>query len=202
MDYKDIFIKSNKEFEKIRNILNHIFFFDNLLPDQVFHNDYNNFLFKEFDFTMSEDFWNEIKHLANKTNDDFIIMAVLNPNPKSYYYKEFGYYNWAMLDVNISPSQYLDILNICPKDSPADSIFSNSFTIVFASPSMKWAIWAEREEGVCVVAFNSKISYNSLISTLKGWRPFDNIVIDWIGINYKNFTLPSKIKDKLLKNYK
>lgn len=196
------FIDSIDEFESIKNILDKIFISNSSLPNQVFHKDFKDYLFEEFDYTMTEYFWTKITELANTTNDDFIIMAVLNPSPLNYYFKEFGYFNCAKLKVDISSIQYMDVLNFSPEDSPADSIFINSYTVVWASPSMKWGIWAERDKGVCVVAFNEKMLKNSLISIFNEWRLIDSTVTDWIGLNYNNFTIPLEVKDKLFMNYK
>jgi hypothetical protein len=202
MEYKNKFIDNMNEFEKLKNLINTIFISNSSLPNQVFHKEYTNYLFKEFDFTMTDEFWSEIRELANKTNDDFIIMAVLNPDPITYYFKEFGYFNWVKLEVSITPDQYLDILNFSPEDSPADSIFVNSYTVVWVSPSMNWGIWAEREKEICVIAFSEKMYMDSLNPILNNWRPIDNEITDWIGLNYKNFTIPKDVKDKLFLNYK
>lgn len=43
---------------------------------------------------------------------------------------------------------------------------------------------------------------DSLNPILNNWRPIDNEVTDWIGLNYKNFTIPKDVKDKLFLNYK
>lgn len=156
MEYKNKFIDNMREFENLKNLINTIFISNSSLPNQVFHKEFTNYLFKEFDFIMTDEFWSGIRELANKTNDDFIIMAVLDPDPITYYFKEFGYFNWVKLEISITPDQYLDILNFSPEDSSADSIFVNSYTVVWASPSMKWGIWAEREKEVCVIAFSEK----------------------------------------------
>jgi len=38
-----------------------------------------------------------IRGLAEKSKDDYVILAVLKPNPMDYYYKEFSYFNWLKL---------------------------------------------------------------------------------------------------------
>jgi hypothetical protein len=202
VEYINNYIVNINEFENLKSLLDRIVIPSCSLPNKVFQETYNNYLFREFDFAMTESFWVEIRELANKINDDSIIMAVLSPDPLNYYYKEFGYFNWVKLKVSITPAQYMDILNLNPKDSPADSIFINSNTIVWASSSKKWAIWGEREKGVCVIAFNEKLGVDIQNLTSNNWRSIDNTVTDWIGLNYKNYIIPKDIENKLFVNYK
>lgn len=190
------------QFERVKNLINTIFITNSALPNQVFHKEYSNYLFQKFDFTMTDRFWDDISRLAKLTHDDFVLMAVLNPDPKRYYYKEFGYFNWVKLDLSISPDTYLDILNFSPKDSPADSIFVNSYIVVWVPPSMKWGIWAERENEVSVIGFREETYKDSLKEIINNWKPIDQDIVDWIGLNYKNLSIPKKIKEKLFLNYK
>ena len=49
-------------------------------------------------------------------------------------------------------SIYWDFLNAAPASSPADSILLNSQVVALWAPSLKWAIWGERDSGLCVLA--------------------------------------------------
>lgn len=49
-------------------------------------------------------------------------------------------------------SIYWNFLNAAPASSPADSILLNSQIVVLWAPSLKWAIWGERDSGLCVLA--------------------------------------------------
>lgn len=70
----------------------------------------------------------------------------------SYFKAEFGYYNWARLPVTLSSAGYRNFLNAAPAGSPADSMLANASVVVFAVPSKRWIVWAERETGICVLA--------------------------------------------------
>lgn len=182
MDLKSTFIKDLQEFRNLESIVNSIFYTDRQLPEQVFRKDFGNYVFEEFDLAMSDKFWDTIQILARQAQDEYVLCAVLNPHPLEYYYKEFGYFNWVKLPLNLTADEYLDILNIEPESSPADSITTNSFTIVWLSPSMKWAIWGDRNDEVCVLAFKVQSNVSEILPQLRTWRFVeDEAVSDWNG---------------------
>ncbi|WP_410985083.1 hypothetical protein [Bacillus cereus] len=112
MDLKSTFIRDLQEFRNLESIVNSIFYTDRQLPEQVFRKDFGNYVFEEFDLAMSDKFWDTIQILARQAQDDYVLCAALNPHPLEYYYKEFGYFNWVKLPLNLTADEYLDILNI------------------------------------------------------------------------------------------
>ncbi|MGR3779337.1 hypothetical protein ACT1UG_27655 [Bacillus paramycoides] len=203
MDLKSTFIKDLQEYRNLESIVNSIFYTDRQLPEQVFRKDFGNYVFEEFDLAMSDKFWDTIQILARQSQDNYVLCAVLNPHPLEYYYKEFGYFNWVKLPLNLTADEYLDILNIEPESSPADSITTNSFTIVWLSPSMKWAIWGDRNDEVCVLAFKDQSNVSEILPQLRTWRFVeDEAVSDWIGMGFRGFTIPKEIADALKNNYR
>ncbi|WP_243521918.1 hypothetical protein [Bacillus pseudomycoides] len=203
MDLKSTFIRNLQEFKKFEKLLNRVFYTKRELPEQVFRKNFGNYMFEQIDLAMSDEFWDTIQILARKTQDDYILCAVLDPRPLEYYYKEFGYFNWVKLPINLTADEYLDILNIEPDSSPADSIMSNSFTITWLSPSMKWAIWGDRSYEVCVLAFKDQNNVSEILPQLKTWRFVeDGAVSDWIEMGFRGFTIPKEIADTLKNNYR
>jgi hypothetical protein len=126
---------------------------------------------------------------------------VLDPNPVEYFYKEFNYYNWMKLPVNLSPDEYLDVLELGPEESPADAVLYNSYTVIWLPPSMKWAIWGERSYGVCVLGIQDVNNGTGLLQILKTWRSFDKTVLSWVELNFVNQQLSQEIADTLFLNY-
>ena len=55
--------------------------FDLSLPNQVFQNDYGNYMFGEFDSLMYDDGWNEIRKLAQTTHDSFCYYGRIRSSP-------------------------------------------------------------------------------------------------------------------------
>lgn len=198
----NIFVSEIHEFKKLEKLVTDIFYTDRELPEQVFRKGFNNYMFEEFDWAMSDDFWSTIQNLAQHTKDDFIITTVLNPHPFDYYYKEFGYFNWAKIPINSTADDYFNILESGPSESPTDAMLFNSYTVAWFSPSMKWAIWGEREYGICVLAFKefSKLSYS--LPFLKTWRSIDDeAVMKWVGLNFREQKVPMEIANALHLNY-
>ncbi|AST05460.1 hypothetical protein AF2641_00140 [Anoxybacillus flavithermus] len=196
-----LFVRDKKEFNKLIEMASDAFYLENRLPKQVFREQFNYFLFEEFDWAMDEDFWSTIQQLSKETKDDYVLTAVLDPNPVEYFYKEFNYYNWMKLPVNLSPDEYLDVLELGPEESPADAVLYNSYTVIWLPPSMKWAIWGERSYGVCVLGIQDVNNGTGLLQILKTWRSFDKTVLSWVELNFVNQQLSQEIADTLFLNY-
>jgi len=201
LNFEKFFIRDNKEYNELKEIVSATFNIESKLPEQVFTQKYGDFKFEEFDWTMSSEFWNTLKKLANQTNDEFVLIAVLEPNPEEYFYKEFNYYNWIKLPVDLSADEYHEILEIGPEESPADAVVYNSYTIVWISPSMKWAIWGERDCSICVIGFNDISHRIKLSPLLKSWRSFDKTVLSWIKTNFMSHGLCQDFIQILYSNY-
>lgn len=194
-------MKDIQQFNESKKMINAAFNTENELPEQVFSQSFKNFKFEEFDWAMDFEFWNTLKQLAFQTKDDFILVAVLDPNPIEYFYKEFKYYNWISLPIDLSVDEYYEILEYGPEESPADAILYNSRIVVWLSPSMTWAIWAEREYGICIVGFSDKDHLNNFFPLLTSWRSIDETVLSWIEANFKNEELFQKFIKSLHLNY-
>jgi len=134
-------IKEHRDFEKCWHLIESAIRPNKNLPEQVFSDQFSNYVFEEFDWAMTPDFWDGVlKKLAIASNDAEIIMAVLDPDPKDYFHRTFGEYNILKLSINISGQEYWNILKTGPEDSEADAILFNSETVIWLPLSMKWAI--------------------------------------------------------------
>ena len=72
MKIKNVFVKEVNDFRLIFNDINRIFNVEKGLPEQVFNNKSSNFSCEEFDWTMSDKFWDLLKALAIRSSDDQI----------------------------------------------------------------------------------------------------------------------------------
>ncbi|MCU5706192.1 hypothetical protein [Bacillus wiedmannii] len=155
LNLEKIFLRNPAEFKFWKKKLNSVLNVNAELPSQVFKKGYNQYRWVDSDFLIHDVGWEELRELARLTNDLFVIVGVLDPDPETYYYKEFGYYNWIKIPCNLSGDQYLDILNLYPIDSPADSMCDNSSKIVWFPPSMEWVIFSDRDYEVGILAKKS-----------------------------------------------
>lgn len=194
-------IKQKQDFEEAQRLITSVFSTDRRLPDQVFNQVFRDFVFEEFDWAMSSEFWESIQQLAVLSNDSYILTAVLEPSPTDYFYHEFGYYNWFKLPVNITADDYWSVLQVGPKGSPVDAMLFNSNIVVWLSPSMKWAVWGERSYGICILAFKQGSKITTKTSVLGSWRSVNEALTDLLPINFEEKKIPKEFSASLLINY-
>lgn len=202
MDSEKLFITEKKVYYDILKMIGKVFRIDNEFPGQVFQENYNDYLFEEFDWLMSSESWEVIKSLAQRSNDENIILAVLDPKPINYFYKEFGYFNWGKLPINLTDEEYFKFLEFSPKDSIADSILYNSNIVLWTSPSLKWGIFGQRDYETCVLAFNKESHFNDSLQFLRSWHKVEESLALWVPNTFQNQKIPKVFSNNLLKNYR
>lgn len=160
-----------------------------------------NYLFEEFHWLLSDDSWEMLKGLVLNHHDDYILMAVLDEQQSmDGYYCNFGYYPWVKIPLNLTPSDYLDLLTAYPIESVNDSIMDIASRVIWVSPSAKWIIYGERSYEIGVLAIHRLEQMNKQM--LKTWRTLDEIVLGWISVVYPNQKLPDDFRKELIRNYK
>ncbi|HDX9628487.1 TPA: hypothetical protein ROY30_002147 [Bacillus cereus] len=197
MNLKSLSIKNKEVFDKWKHELDGMIHFDLSLPNQVFQNDYGNYMFGEFDSLMYDDGWNEIRKLAQTTHDSFVIMGVLDPHPEEYYYKEFGYYNWLKLPCDLTGDQYMDVLEEYPQDSMADSIMHNSFVVVWFPPSKEWIIIGDRSYGINILAIKNESGLKHKLTPFYNWSSLDK----FISLNFEDEVQDQEFIKNISGNY-
>lgn len=164
-------IRDQKDFKKAWDLVNKVFDINKHIPEKKIRRSSNLYLYEEFDWTMSPDFWGSfLRPLAQASNDTEILVAVLDPDPVNYYYKHFGYYNMFVLPTHSTESDYWNMLAMEPEGSPADAILFNSEVVVWIPISEKWAIWGERSLEECVLAFSDDCFGLEVAELTKMWR--------------------------------
>lgn len=162
---------NDNEFDESFKLIKSVFEIHKNIPNQVFKKQFSSFMFEEFDWAMSADFWNSfLKPMGVISQDDRILMAVLDPDPLNYFYNEFGYYNFVKFPINISGNKYFEALEQGPKNSPADAMLFNSEVVVWVPLSAKWAIWGKRGSGVIKLAFSDEITKKEAADLIKSWE--------------------------------
>lgn len=152
MQEEIFFFKNKNKYKKMKKLIEETYFINKLLPNKIFKKTYNNFLCQEFDLIMCDEFWENIKKLSILSDDDKVIFGVLDPSPE-YFYKYFGYYSIVELSTDIENKKISNLIEYAPKNNEADSIFSNSTIIICFPLSKKWAIYADRDFEISILAF-------------------------------------------------
>jgi hypothetical protein len=191
-------IHTPDDFARTKETLSNVFDLDKRLPEQIFRNNFGNFLFEDFDWAMTPKFWGTLQRLSTASSDDHVIVAVLAPDPQNYYYKEFAFYNWLKIPMTVSAMDYFSALETGPEESPADAILYNSKIVAWCSPSMKWAVWGERPYGVCVIGFSNE---STVIAPQGLWRSAKEALDDFIVLNFRKFEIPKEFSDALILNF-
>ncbi|MFK4305316.1 hypothetical protein ABH892_005501 [Paenibacillus sp. RC254] len=189
-------ISDKEKFEEAVNLVKRAFDHEKRLPEQIFNVPFQKTCVFDFDKAMSYSFWHELERLINLSNDPFILMAVLDPHPVDYFYKEFSRYNFFILSRDATADEYWKMIESSPEESPADAIVFNSEVVVWLSPSMKWAIWGERSYGICIVGLSEEISSYKSESCLT----IDTAISDLVSLNFGNI-IPDEVVSKLLLHY-
>jgi len=189
-----LFINSTGAFKEREALIRNAVRVHRSLPEQVFNDRFRRFLFEEFDWCMSSEFWLSLQELARESCDTIVLLAVLDPDPNDYFLKEFGYFNWADLPISMSASDYWDLLNAHPKDCAADSVLANSERVVWLPHSGKWAIWGERNRGVCVLATRTPELFEGL--SHGSWRKSDEALNGLLANGFDGRVVPSGFAEK------
>jgi hypothetical protein len=194
MKSNNYFIRESAQFNEASKRIEAAFLIKAGLPSQVFRPGFSSFAFEEFDWTLSDTFWPSVQGLAKAEGDDSILVAVLNPNPETYFKKEFGYYNWLCIPTSQPEEVYLQLINSHPDGSEADSIRANSDKVVWISNSCNWAIWGERELDTCVLATRVPLPSDS-------WRSTAWALKSCLPNAFKGRVVPPEFATKLRRNF-
>jgi hypothetical protein len=202
MDIKSYFLSTVEEYDAALEQMQKTLHVSKEFPEQVFQDNYGNFLFESIDFTLDPDLWDNLQQLALKSGDEYVLLSVLEPEPLTYYYKEFGYFNWCKLPVTLTKEDYNKVLNLEPPESPADSLMINSSLIVWASPTGKWAIWCDRGFEVSVIGFNRESFKMVFLSAFPKWVPIESSLVGgWMSYTFPGFETPPEFLEKMKKVY-
>ena len=144
---QDIEEAFSKEITMLKSIIN----WKKELPEQVFSS-YKNFAILEFDYIFSKDFFEKISVFLNQIGEEELIFIVIDPNPKSYYFHNFGKYPFFKIHQSCTFEEYISILSKDPGNSPADAILYNSSRLIIHSDSLNWAIYGSRDFEVAIFA--------------------------------------------------
>jgi hypothetical protein len=168
------------------------------LPEQVFRQPAIQYRFGEFDIVFSEHFWYGLARLAEGSGDTIVHAAVIDP-PDAYY-NGLGVSTKKEISTN-SLDSYLEWLHRTNQDSRVDSIAYTAEVIVFQPPSATWAIWAQRNLEVTVLAVFDEIVDRSTDAETIRWFSLSEALHHLIALRYSDQAVPTSLSATLLKNY-
>lgn len=125
------------------------------MPAQVFRPRYDRFRFLEFDRFPNPEFLTLLRRLMEASLDSKTNLVVLEPDPETYFHKQFGCFGALEIPASSSWDLYRQEMESGPPGSPVvDSLGMNSSVLVWFPPSLRWLIWAERSPDIMVVAYS------------------------------------------------
>jgi hypothetical protein len=125
-------ITSPFDFERVMDALSSATVITARLPAQVFQSRYDTFRFLEFDLFPNTRFWAMLQHLMAASGDLSVNVVALEPDPKSFFHTEFGYFGGFSIPVSASADRYRTELWSGSPSSHVDSLEVIS-TVLFGS---------------------------------------------------------------------
>lgn len=127
-----------------------------ILPDRVFRSAFKYFLFTTYDDLYMTFFLNHVKQYLDRVGERAFWLAVIDPDPRSYFFHHFGFYGAFEFLSSDNEDDYVSALNDYPKDYHADSLMSNSNSLVAVSSSGVWAIISSRDDDIAICGFSDR----------------------------------------------
>lgn len=150
------FINEQKKYDILTKELSLMIQMGKQLPEQVFKPNFSIFFFSYFDQLFSKSFFNKLKKFTSLEIEDNFLLYVIDPSPKTYYWKHWKFYPIIEFSSKSTDDVYLELITKHPKSSPADAIAYNSNIILFFSLTAKWIIYADRDNEMCIIAFSNR----------------------------------------------
>ncbi|WP_419488111.1 hypothetical protein [Chryseobacterium bernardetii] len=205
------FVIKKGDFKKYRKRYLDLFHEDREFEDNIFKEQFKNYLAFDFDFIYEEIFFNSFKSFLKEIKEQNIIFYTINPSPDEYFFNHFNKY--IIFDMKVE-STYTELYNIMYKDPGEDTgnyLGVVSDDIAWFSESADWTIAGSRELEIAIVGFSSlemkekfilcftdteilctikeyvEILDNMLNFNEKQWVYYDKIINNYYTLPHKSF---------------
>lgn len=200
------YVKDKETFFRLSEQMQTVLIRENRLPKQVFKEEFSEFRFIDLDELFTESFFNKLLAFLLLIGEREFVLYVLDPDPEGYFYKHFHQYSVLEFSAEInSAKDYTESLLTDPGDSPADAIRYNSNVFVLFSPSLRWAIYGERDIELGIAAFTEAGLAESFVDSYGSDRIFDSqsAVNELLPPVWAHSTdgIPKELSDGLINNY-
>lgn len=195
-------IQSRQHFEFVMERLKTIAKTERRLPQQVFQGSLNHTSCFEFELFSGPEFWGLVQNIARTYADTRIVVAVTDPDPEGYFYKEFGEFGAVELDVDLDADGYFNSLAAFPDGWPVDSILQNSECLVWFGEGSRRLIWGERSVGIAILGTQDLLDVQSLARSA-GAQVFTapDALSNLISLNFRDERISEEWAREFLKNY-
>jgi hypothetical protein len=171
------------------------------LPEQVFLPAALVYCFCEFDEVLTGQFWVCAGQLAQASQDTAIIVTVLDSLGASAASTGSTFLPSEISIAADAEAEYLTWLVRPIPGQHEQALVYTAEIILFRSPSKSWAIWAQRDMEVAVLAvFDEKVASSVQCRSMK-WLPLTEAMHNLIALRYPDQTIPSYVREALVRNY-
>lgn len=196
------FIERTDEFlarlSEIESLINR----NETLPRQVFKEQFTKFLIISFDEILEDFFFQKMNSFVKKINDQKWIFAVLDPEPQNFfhYFKKYPIFGVSFED---SYEDYFFVTRNEPEPNSDDAIVYNMEDAVLYSTSLSWAIYADRDFELGIIAFRDDETMKTFIAEFKEDKilTIAEAIPELLEVMYTNNSVPDDIRKELLNNY-
>lgn len=196
------FIKKTDELVEIVSEVNSIIRRNETLPNRVFKEQFVKFLVISFDEIWGESFFLRINSIVSELNDLKWTFVTLNPDPKNFF-SHFNKYPIFEVTLEDSYEDYFLVTRNEPEPNSDDALVYNMEIAVLYPTSQSWAIYADRDFELGILAFsNDKImrKFRSVFGIDEIFTIKESIH-ELLEVIYSNNIVPEYIRVQLLNNY-
>lgn len=172
------------------------------LPAQVFRQEVSAFHIIDFDQIWTDEFACDADRLTATAGDASFTFAVLRPDPAKYYYANFGKFPVLRFAPGSAAASYIAAVNEDPGGSPADAIVHSSEVVVVYPASVRWAIYADRNMEIGIVASMDEEMSAHIVTPKQSLRFFTapEAVTELLPSAYRG-GVPDEVRTSLVRNY-
>ncbi len=198
-----LLLKDPDDFLKVFLQLRSAVLVSSRMPAKVFRPGYGNYRLLDFDLFSSTEFGGMLKILVEHSNDQKLHLVVVDPDPRDYFFTNFGHFGALEISRDDAAVQYCFELESSPPNSPADSLKEIAALLVWAPPSLRWLIWAERNPEMMILAYQGEFAGPSAdVLALSGMTLFSaEDALDTSAPAWRDRSARDSFARELLANY-
>jgi len=187
------------EFRRAMQSVEPVFFLNRRLPDQVFKHPYRFHLLSEFDNGMGG-FLEVLRKMRSPLARETVLLNVLEPDPITFFYKEFQKIYAFYFRADISEAEYYSMRWIEPSSEADPFPFHTEVETYFPS-SESWAMWGERSREIAVVGLDDPALAAYLVNKNGYWMDAETASNEFASMPYPHQKMPQDFKRALIANY-
>lgn len=175
------------------------------LPEQVFKEQFNSFLFIDFDKLFTEQFHEGLCRWQRERDAWHHYLMVLSPDPMEFYFGRYLYYPILKVETGCSYEDFANGVIAYAGEESKGAICYRSELLLFYDESAKWAIYCDKGYELAIAAFSSageKEAFAAAMGEINCYRAVD--YMEWMGkmrVATNREALTPAIERVFLENY-